>query len=593
VATFDASFVIPRPLAATFAFVTDFRNAPSWDSRTYEAYKTTGGPIGLGTRFLLRGGLMSTKQRLQVPEWLRQTSELEYEVVSFIPPREMVVRGETAALRYEDHLVFSAEGDTTRLRYLATLELKGVLGAVADPVLEPIFDAIGGDATRGIPAAVEAALPVVRPACGPGATSPALPASPIVGPDDVRRVVALDDQPVLRNLFITQGYHDVSEAIRARTGGADINWCTLGTWASKTAGAFIRDEEVPAVFRRLLEAPGPFQVAFDGLQRALSLGTGANLFEVARAILHDCSMYITAGNKIVYAELAQCCADFVHALGHDTTPQPAKLAAFQASYSDGPPEPDAVEWGPRRMLLGQARGGQVMLRGMVAQLYRAMFEPDPRKRAQAVLHANALGGLHEQTRLQTYIAGGIDAPLANTLLAWAHKHVDRNAPAVERGLLHTTVDTIMPTLGRTIEDAWRHFSTDLLMTLTLPDGVLHLGQPLPQDAGAPVFPPALATIDDPELAAVLDRFGALDVQVGHSAFDWLKDRVRSLFEAKPRPAVARADVGALDWTRLEQRMRFILTLFRVRQQDAHLFAPPFTDEQRAAMFAGRIPQGAF
>ena len=37
----------------------------------------------------------------------------------------------------------------------------------------------------------------------------------------------------------TQGYHDVSGLLRARTGGVDINWCTLGSWASKTAGRFI------------------------------------------------------------------------------------------------------------------------------------------------------------------------------------------------------------------------------------------------------------------------------------------------------------------------------------------------------------------
>lgn len=586
---FETSLVIARPLAATFAFVTDFRNAPAWDPRTYEASKLTPGHIGLGTRFLLLGGLISkaTLDRLHVPDWLRQTSELGYEVVSFVPRREMVVRGETSMLRYEDHLVFSAEGDATRLHYLATMELAGPLD-LADPILAPIFDAIGGDATRGMPAAVEAAVP---PAAPPPA--PELPASPFIRPEDVRRIAGLDDQAHLRNLLITQGYHDLSKALLARTGGSDMNWCTLGSWASKTAGTFIRDEEVPSAFRKLLSAAGTFRPTSDELERTMDLGADApefSLLEIARAILHDCSTYITVGNKVVYAELAQCCADFMHALGGDTAPDPAKLAAFQARYTGGDPQPDEVEWGPHRTLLSRPRGGQALLRGMVEQLYRAMFETDAKRRAERILFANALGGLHEQTRLQTYITGGIDAPIANTLIAWAHKHVDRHAPGPRRDHLHATVDARLPLLARLIQRAWHAFSTDLLMTLTLPDGVLHLGRSIPHDDGEPLLPPALATISDPELAALLDRHGALHVRIDHSALGWLEARIRTLFGAATSiGADELADAGALDWTSFDQRMRFILTLFRVRQQDTDLFQQPFTDEQRAAIFAGRIP----
>jgi hypothetical protein len=588
VATFEASLVIRRPLAATFAFVTDLRNAPSWDPRTYDAKQITPGHIGLGTRFVLRGGLISrtTLERLHVPDWLRQASELDYEVVSFVPRREMVVRGETAVLRYEDHMVFSAEGDATRLHYLATLELKGAL-EVGDLLIDPIFDVIGSEATRGIPGAVEAVVPAVAPV--PRAASLALPANPIIGPDDVRRVVALDDDAVLRNLFITLGYHDLSRAIIALTGGADINWCTLGTWASRTAGTFIRDEEVPALFRKLLEsdaaAPGSREV-----HQVLNLEAAPhpfNLIEIARAIVHDCAAYIAAGNKVVYAELAQCCADFVRTLGSDTSFDPARLAEFQARFTDGDPAPDEVEWGPGRTLSSRPRGGQVMLRGMVKQLYQAMFETDPKRRAEHMLLANALGGLHEQTRLQTYIVGGLDAPLADTLLAGAHRHADRSASGDRRGHLHTTIDALLPALARRLEDAWRTFATDLLMTLTLPDGVLHLGDPIPQDGDSPLLPPLLATIDDPELAAVLDRYGALHVRVGHSVSGWLRARIRSLFGGKTTAVEELADVGALDWTAFDQRMRYILTLFRLRQHDRDLFTPPFTDEQRAAIFEGR------
>jgi len=587
--TFETSLVIARPLAATFAFVTDFRHAARWDPRTYDARKITDGDVGLGTRFVLRGGPITkaTLDRFDVPEALRGARELPYEVVAFVPDAEMIVRGETTTMRYEDHLTFAADGDATRLRYVATMELKGVL-RIGEPILRLLFEAIGSDATRGIPGAVEAAVP----ASGP--PNPALPGQPIVSPDDIARVVALDGQPVLRNLLITQGYHDLSKAIAAVTGGVDMNWCTLGAWASRTAGSFIRDEEVPAIFRKLLDGPHHLTSTINDLEHRLAHDLEAEplrLLELVREIVRDCATYIMVGNRVVFAELAGCCAAFVHELGSDRSYDAARLAAFQARYRDGDPEPDRVRWGADRKLEVEPQGGQAMLRGMVGHLYQAMFETDPKKRAEHILFANAQGGLHEQTRLQPYIAGGIDAPLTDVLLDWAHGHVDRHAPAVGRGPLHAAIDAVVPAIGRWIERAWEDFSTDALMTLTLPDVVLHLGHPMPQAAGTSYWPEALTTIADPELAAVLAKYHALDVKLEETWFERLKDRVRRLFHLAPEHEPEDAEVGALDWTSLDQRMRYILTLFRARQQDAHLFSGPFTDAQRAAIACGTVPPG--
>jgi hypothetical protein len=589
VVTFETELVIARPVAATFAFVTDFRNAARWDPRTYDARKVTDGDIGLHTKFVLRGGPITkaTLERFHVPAALSGARELPYEVVAFVPGAEMVVRGETHAMRYEDHLTFTAEGDTTRLRYVATMELKGVL-EIGEPLLRPVFDAIGSDATRGIPGAVEVGVP----ASGP--PNPALPGQPIVTPEDVARVVALDGQPVLRNLLITQGYHDLSKAIAAVTGGADMNWCTLGAWASRTAGSFIRDEEVPAIFRKLLEGPHHLKPQIDDLEHRIAHDLEAEplrLLDLVREIVRDCATYIMVGNRVVFAELAGCCAEFVRTFGGDRSYDAAKLAAFQAGYRDGDPAPDLVRWSADHQLEIEPQGGQAMLRGMVGHLYQAMFETDPRKRAELILFANAEGGLHEQTRLQPYIAGGIDAPLTDLVLAWTHGHVDRSAPHVSRGPLHALIDTVLPAIGRRIERAWEDFSTDALMTLTLPDATLHLGRPMPQVGAGSYWPATLETIADPALAAFLAKYHALDVKLEESWFDRLKDRVRRLFHLAPEHELEDAEVGALDWTSLDQRMRYILTLFRARQQDANLFGGPFTDAQRAAIACGTIPPG--
>ena len=59
---------------------------------------------------------------------------------------------------------------------------------------------------------------------------------------DQRRVdeIASMSDPVMRNLYITQGYHDLARQVGDIVGSRDASWATFGCWASKTAGTFIR-----------------------------------------------------------------------------------------------------------------------------------------------------------------------------------------------------------------------------------------------------------------------------------------------------------------------------------------------------------------
>ncbi len=60
--------------------------------------------------------------------------------------------------------------------------------------------------------------------------------------DDVDRIADLND-PIVRNLQITQCYYEISQAV-ARFAGTSANWCTFATWASKQAGQTIRAEDL-------------------------------------------------------------------------------------------------------------------------------------------------------------------------------------------------------------------------------------------------------------------------------------------------------------------------------------------------------------
>ena len=65
---------------------------------------------------------------------------------------------------------------------------------------------------------------------------------------DVERISALAD-PILRNLQITQCYHELSAAMAART-GTNANWLTFATWASKQVGQTIRKEDLARTLQR-------------------------------------------------------------------------------------------------------------------------------------------------------------------------------------------------------------------------------------------------------------------------------------------------------------------------------------------------------
>jgi hypothetical protein len=49
--------------------------------------------------------------------------------------------------------------------------------------------------------------------------------------------------------------------------------------------------------------------------------------------------------------------------------------------------------------------------------------------------------------------------------------------------------------------------------------------------------------------------------------------------------------GARDWTNLQQRMHYILHLFRAFAVEPSLFEHPFSDEQVARFRAGIVPEG--
>jgi hypothetical protein len=378
---------------------------------------------------------------------------------------------------------------------------------------------------------------------------------------DVERISALAD-PVLRNLQITQCYHELAATMAGLT-GPGANWCAVATWASKQAGQSIRQEDLQRALQRRLRASPEAGGAAHAMATAGQQIAGEEGRSVAGAVdalwdaLNPAAAFertaeaVARGNRKVFDEIAWHFARFVD-LFADGQPNDGQLAVLIEGLRPGEP-PD----------------GQRFLRQAFTHYHQTLAEADGRSKAQLLLLANLEIGFHEQTRLQPEIVEAMNAPVYDPRLL-RRRLVDELFPDPGARLRYVLAG--LAGRARPLLQARDHLAgeamrmgrlvvTERMMTLAMPDGqMLQLGQDLPGS-----FPDLLRAVDLPELAALL---GQVD----------------------PTPD-SPLDTGAEDWGRLPDRLHFISDLFRVYHMDSRLFDPPFNPGQVADLMAGRLPQG--
>ncbi|HEY8548205.1 MAG TPA: oxygenase MpaB family protein [Acidimicrobiales bacterium] len=392
---------------------------------------------------------------------------------------------------------------------------------------------------------------------------------------------------VWRNRRITLAYADLSERLAHAIGGSegprDANWFTFATWSSRTIGTYL--EDIPLLPHRLRPrraagagaGPGPTgRVGLPGsggrgdrVGRAGQVDLAARpgpvpgdvgpapaaagapdglVARLARRIMlrSNASSFriLAAGNRLVFLEVGLAGTTFLElfpkrsaAAGEagdqlwDTfwtkvEDQLEDLGMLDPSWLLTPsPPPDAFRLGFR-------------------QYFEAMRTDDPHERSQRVLAGNLLLGAYEQQRLDGYIWAA---------LALFSTH------AMERLIRDRTGR--VGGVRRWPSNAYAWLMTRR-MTLQLPDEVLAVDEPVPPPPRWEDRWEELATDADvtlPVLQALITRF-----QLAGGRY---RDR------------------GARNWTSYDQRMCTIGNLFRLRQRQASLFAPPF-DEDLTARLVG-------
>ncbi len=353
-----------------------------------------------------------------------------------------------------------------------------------------------------------------------------------VSPADVQRIAAIES-PVLRNLEITHAYARLAAATAVRT-GQGANWCTFATWASRQAGRTIRGEDAIGYLQDRLGRRRSLLHPLSSLGRWL-LRRG--LFDRSSRLGRLTSRLHTPFDAVELASDAVSRGNrkVFEEIGYEFASylESDDLQSFLDGLRDGDP-PDR----------------QRLLRAAFTRY--ATTEEDGKARTELLLLANLEIGLHEQTRLQPEIREALDAPYI-TKEELGRRLCPGRGPRVQR-LAAAAAAPAQSALAKLA----RELITHSLMVLSLPGRLLALGADLDDP-----YPEALRELVNADLEALIARFEPVGPDTS----------------------------GARDWSDLQQRMHYIVHLFRAFHAREELFDAPFSDAQVERFLAGVIPTG--
>lgn len=378
--------------------------------------------------------------------------------------------------------------------------------------------------------------------------------------EDTIRIAGIND-PVIRNLNITQGYYELSQAMLKYTDG-NPNWCTFAIWASKQAGQSIRKEDLSRTFEQLFQHSPEITLIINTL--AQHSDVIKNLPEVKSisgfilkvlnpdTVFEHSAHAVAEGNKKVFSEIGGEFARFLSIFRSEQDFTDENISMFCAAFKPGDP-PD----------------GQQMLRDAFTSYFESRKESDPKLKAEMIHHSNLLIGYHEQTRLQPQIVEALNAAFKNEneiknrflreflpgfwlrIRYYISKLLQRKLP----------LDEAIDQLLNIAKQKMREVITEYMMTLYIPGSeVLKLGKDLNKN-----FPESLEQISNQKLKELLLKIDPTPDSVNES--------------------------GAKDWGELADRIHFIADFFRTYFEHRPLYSQPFTDEQVKFLMAGKIPSG--
>jgi uncharacterized protein YndB with AHSA1/START domain len=124
VVTFETDIRINASVAVVFAYLTDNQKMPLWNSAVLEVTKTTGGPVGVGTRFLMQRDLPTGRV------------ENTLEVIEYEENRRVTLKTTSGPTPFVYRYLLEPTDGGTHLSLHADVQIGGAL-SVLSPVLAP------------------------------------------------------------------------------------------------------------------------------------------------------------------------------------------------------------------------------------------------------------------------------------------------------------------------------------------------------------------------------------------------------------------------------------------------------------------------
>ncbi|MFG1708918.1 hypothetical protein ACFLIM_37545 [Nonomuraea sp. M3C6] len=362
--------------------------------------------------------------------------------------------------------------------------------------------------------------------------------------DDVLRIAAYKDRsPALQALVIAYSYHRVAGDLAQHLGKDTNNWYCYATWTSKAVGEsldlspnspFIMD------FGRRFRVPARFRRMF----RAVLLTLLGPSYELGLAL----------ANRAIFLETASLAVN----LWNDTPDRYLKVS----------PESDLTPTPPEFLTDLLSEADARYLKDAAQLLIEAKQATDHAVRAELMFGANIALSAYEQARAQKALELVLYRPVRwLTRVSWRSLRSLVTRRRFPRFRLYNAPHQDQPWLTRWLEDKWSSLYTRHLFAVKTPLSDIKVGKPLTAPAG----------VDLAKMWAPIQH-----------------EKVRKLAEEFITEDQEASTAGVADWVSYPDRMRFIVSYFRVYQNVAALYDVPFeqavADGLAEEMERGLVPQ---
>jgi hypothetical protein len=355
--------------------------------------------------------------------------------------------------------------------------------------------------------------------------------TPLLGVIDAANA---EPDPVLCNLRITLAHRMLSGLLQEITGAdAGANFHSWAVWGSKKAGVTVRQEDLEGALRNAGRVAGVVG-SMVGVACALLL---------TRAVLPGASGAAWASLGLLGAALGAACG----ALAGRAI---ARWSRAEAS----------------RLVLA---GNRLVLDDIGRQTARfyATFQD------RLPITADALAGFLDGLAPGPPERGGQDL-LRSAFTQYARAANAKDPREKQQAAYYANCLAILnehvklqPYIRKSMPFIVRRCVTQRMLKFEIGPLSLSVSEDVPPLQGI-ACPPTLGEPLDPDLREFLD---------GPRGWD--------------RRAETLADSGARDWTRIEDRMAYIVNLFRCFHLDGSTLVPPYDDAQMRAIEAGCVPSG--